>query len=101
MADSKQTRIPKDEQLKRTREAIIIVLATVLILFLTRAEIRLTQMSADAPISSNIAIFGVINFVVLLVILLVYLVCRNVVKLMLESRNNPLATRLRTKLVFS
>lgn len=89
------------ERNKRNREAIIIVLAIILILFLTKAEIRLTQISADAPMGSSIAIFGVINIVILLVILLVYLVCRNVVKLFMESRSNPFATRLRTKLVLS
>lgn len=94
-------KLPKKEIRKRTREAIIIALATVLIIFLTTAEIRLTQISADTTIGSNIAIFGVINVVIMLVILLVYLVSRNVVKLLLESRSNPLATRLRTKLVFS
>jgi two-component system, NtrC family, nitrogen regulation sensor histidine kinase NtrY len=89
------------ERKKRTREGGIIFLALVLIIFLTRAEIRLTQMSADAPMGSNIAIFGIINIVILLVILLVYLISRNVVKLFLESRTNPLTTRLRTKLVLS
>lgn len=89
------------ERKKRIREAVIICLALILIIFLTRAEIRLTQMSADAPMGSNIAIFGVINLVILLVILLVYLVSRNVVKLFLESRSNPFTTRLRTKLVLS
>lgn len=92
--------LPREERRKRIREAVIIVLATILIAFLTTAEIRLTQLSADAPMGSNIAIFAVINLVILLVILLVYLVSRNVVKLLLESRANPIATRLRTKLVF-
>jgi two-component system, NtrC family, nitrogen regulation sensor histidine kinase NtrY len=94
-------KLPPHERKKRVRESVIIFLALVLLIFLTRAEIRLTQMSADAPMGSNIAIFGVINIVILLVILLVYLVSRNVVKLFMESRSNPLATRLRTKLVLS
>ncbi|MBI2355214.1 MAG: HAMP domain-containing protein [Deltaproteobacteria bacterium] len=94
-------KLPREERNKRIREAIIIALAVILILFLTRTEIHLTKLSADAPMGSNIAIFGVINVVILLVILLVYLVCRNVVKLLLESRSNPFATRLRTKLVLS
>ncbi|MEI6305909.1 MAG: HAMP domain-containing protein, partial [Deltaproteobacteria bacterium] len=89
------------ERKKRIREGIIIVLAVILILILTRAEIHLTQISSTAHMGSNIAIFGVINVVILLVILLVYLVCRNLVKLFMESRSNPLATRLRTKLVLS
>ena len=93
------SKLSRDERNKRIREAIIVVLAIILILFLTRAEIKLTQLSADANWGSNIAIFGVINIVILLVILLVYLVSRNVVKLLMESRSNPLAKRLRTKLV--
>jgi len=93
--------LPPHERKKRVREGVIITLALVLIVFLTQAEIRLTQLSADAPMGSNIAIFGVINIVILLVILLVYLVSRNVVKLFMESRSNPLTTRLRTKLVLS
>ena len=93
--------LPPNERNKRIREAVIICLALLLILFLTRAEMRLTQISADAHMGSNIAIFGVINVVILLVILLVYLVSRNLVKLFMESRSNPLTTRLRTKLVLS
>ncbi len=89
------------ERKKRIREAIVIVLAIVLIIFLTKAEISLTQLSTGANLGSNIAIFAVINVVILLVILLVYLVSRNVVKLFVESRSNPLAKRLRTKLVLS
>ena len=95
------TKLSGYERKKRIREGIIIILSIILIVFLTKAEIRLTQISADAPMGSNIAIFGVINVVILLVILLVYLVCRNVVKLFVESRSNPLAARLRTKLVLS
>ncbi len=94
-------KLPVYERKKRIREAAIIILAVALIILLTRAEFRLTQLSAIAPMGNNIAIFGVINLVILLVILLVYLVCRNVVKLFMESRSNPLATRLRTKLVLS
>ena len=95
------SKITTYERKKRIREAVIVCLSVLLIIFLTRAEMRLTQLSADAPMGSNIAIFGVINVVIMLVILLVYLVSRNVVKLFMESRTNPLTTRLRTKLVLS
>ncbi len=95
------TKLTTYERRKRIREAVIICLSIVLIIFLTKAEMRLTQMSADAPMGSNIAIFAVINVVILLVILLVYLISRNAVKLFMESRSNPFATRLRTKLVLS
>src|ERR1035437_7032340 len=94
-------KVSKEERKNRFREAIIIVLAVILIIFLTRAEISLTQLSSDSKLGSNIAIFVVINIVILLVILLVYLVSRNVVKLFVESRSNPFAKKLRTKLVLS
>lgn len=89
------------ERKKRIREGLVIILALILIMLLTRTEIRLTQISADVPMETNIVIFGIINVVILLVILLVYLVCRNAVKLFMESRINPFATRLRTKLAIS
>ncbi|MFA6822952.1 MAG: HAMP domain-containing protein, partial [Geobacter sp.] len=89
------------ERKKRVREASIIVLAILLIVLLTGVEIRLTQLSSNAPLSSNVVIFGMINVIILLVVLLVYLISRNIVKLLVENRSNPLAKRLRTKLVIS
>ena len=90
-----------EERKKRLREALVIVLAVLLIALLTGVEIRLTQISSKAPLASNVVIFGMINVIVLLVVLLVYLISRNVVKLLVESRSEVLATRLRTKLVIS
>lgn len=90
-----------EERKKRIREALVIVLSVLLIVLLTGIEIRLTQISSKAPLSSNVVIFGMINVIVLLVVLLVYLISRNIVKLLVESRSNVLATRLRTKLVIS
>ena len=89
------------ERKKRLRETAIIILAVLLIVLLTGVEIRLTQLSSNAPLSSNVVIFGMINIIILLVVLLVYLISRNIVKLLVESRTNPLATRLRTRLVIS
>ncbi len=90
-----------EERKKRLRETTVIVLAVLLIVLLTGVEIRLTQISSIAPLSSNIVIFGMINVIVLLVVLLVYLISRNVLKLLVENRSKHLATRLRTKLVIS
>lgn len=93
--------LDKDEKRKRVREGAIILLALVLIVLLTGIEIRLTQISSTAPLSSNIVIFGLINVIILLVVLLVYLIVRNVLKFLVESRVKVFATRLRTKLVIS
>jgi two-component system nitrogen regulation sensor histidine kinase NtrY len=90
-----------EEQKKRRRETAVIVLAVLLIILLTWAEIRLTQISSIVPLSSNVVIFGMINVIVLLVVLLVYLISRNILKLFIENRISSLTTRLRTKLVIS
>lgn len=90
-----------EERKKRFRELAVIILAVALIVLLTGVEIRLTQISEKAPLSNNVIIFGMINVVVLLVVLLVYLISRNTLKLLVENRSRVLATRLRTKLVIS
>jgi len=89
------------ERKKRIRELAVIVLAVLLIVLLTGVEIRLTQISSRAPLASNVVIFGMINVIVLLIVLLVYLISRNSLKLLVESRSPAIATRLRTKLVIS
>jgi len=91
----------KSEKRKRFRETAIIVIALILVVLLTGVEIRLTRLSSAAPLASNIAIFGMINIIILLVVLLVYLIIRNTVKLLVESRGKMVAARLRTKLVIS
>ncbi len=93
--------VTDQERKKRTREFSVIGIAVLLIVLLTVAEIKLSQLSSTAPLSSNIIIFGMINVIVLLVVLLVYLISRNVVKLLIESRSSQIGTRLRTKLVIS
>lgn len=89
------------ERKKRIREGAIILMAILLIVLLTGVEIRLTQLSSNAPLASNVVIFVMINVIILLVVLLVYLISRNMLKLLVENRSNPLAKRLRTKLVIS
>ncbi|RNC67222.1 MAG: HAMP domain-containing protein [Desulfuromonadales bacterium] len=89
------------ERRKRKREAVIILISLMLIIVLTRMEIHLSQISSDVPMGSNIIIFGIINVVILLIILLLYLVFRNVAKLLMERRGKALGANLRTKLVIA
>lgn len=93
--------LPKTEIRKRKREAIIIVLSAILIVLLTSAELHLTRLSSEAPMGSNIIIFGIINVIILLIILLFYLLCRNIMKLLIERRDKVPGARLRTKLVLA
>ena len=93
--------LPHAELKKRKREAVIIAVSAILIVLLTSIELHLTRLSSEAPMGSNILIFGIINIIILLIILLFYLLCRNIMKLMIERRNKIPGAGLRTKLVLA
>ena len=99
MKQPRKNRFSPAEARKSKREAIIIAVSLFLIVFLTLAEFQLSDISPAAPGIGNIFIFGLINIVLLLIILLVYLVFRNVARIILERRRNPFGSRLRGKLV--
>lgn len=101
MQDSLGNNLHPTEKRKRKREWVIIILSLCLIFAFTFSEIHLSKLSSDAPFSSNILIFGIINIVILLIILLVYLVARNITKLFLERKQNIPGAKLRTKLVIA
>jgi two-component system nitrogen regulation sensor histidine kinase NtrY len=99
MRQPKKNRFSPAEARKSRREAIIIAVSLFLIVFLTLAELHLSDISSTAPGINNIFIFGLINIILLLIVLLVYLVFRNVARIILERRRNPFGSRLRGKLV--
>ena len=99
MAGKKIAVLPPDEIRKRKRETFIIAISLLFIIALTWAEIHLARLRAAVQLGNKIIIFGLINIIILLIILLVYLVFRNVAKLLLERRQNVVGAKLRTKLV--
>ncbi|MCX5854212.1 MAG: ATP-binding protein [Deltaproteobacteria bacterium] len=94
-----QKYIDHQELRRRKRERIIIVITIVVIFVLTLLENRISQKEAIVPISNNILVFGLININIILILLLVFLIVRNVVKLIFERRHGVLGSKLRTKLV--
>lgn len=88
------------EKKKRRREGVIIVLITLIVIALTVGESRFirhdTLISASG---SNILIFGLININIILIILLLFLIIRNIVKLIYERRRGILGSKIRVKLV--
>lgn len=101
MDKKKRAMLSPYELKKRKRDAFIITLAVLLIVFLTAAEIRLSQFNPEFPAGNNILVFGLINIIILLIILLVYLVFRNIAKLILDRKSNPFGAKLRGKLVLA
>ena len=84
---------------RRRRERIIIVATIVLIIALTFAESHLSRIESLLPISNDALIFGLININIILLLLLIFLIVRNLAKLVFERRRGVLGSKLRTKLV--
>lgn len=86
---------------KRRLERIIMIAAGILVALLSLAEHHLISGSNTLSTGSNALIFAVINLNILLILLLGFLVVRNLVKLVFEDRKNILGAKLRTKLVIA
>ncbi|MCB2187109.1 MAG: PAS domain S-box protein [Deltaproteobacteria bacterium] len=97
--DPAELRLQKKELARRKRERIIIAVVVVLVVVVTYLETRVVDLPGDLPLGSSILIFALININALLLLLLIFLVFRNLVKLMVERRRGVLGARLRTKLV--
>ena len=89
------------EARKRRLERIIMIAAGGLIILLSLAEYHLISGSSPLLTGSSVLIFAVINLNILLILLLGFLVLRNLVKLIFEDRKNILGAKLRTKLVIA
>ncbi|MBW1981004.1 MAG: HAMP domain-containing protein [Deltaproteobacteria bacterium] len=92
---------PSKETRRRKREGLIILATIPVIFFLTYLESHLFQFGSKLPLGSNILIFALMNVNVILLLLLLYLVTRNVVKLIFERKRNIFGHRVRTKLVIA
>lgn len=83
------------------RTGLIIPAVLVLIVVITAVETRVVDLGFDLPVSNSILVFSLININALLILLLLFLVIRNLVKLVFERRAKVIGAKLRTKLVLS
>ncbi|NPU83405.1 MAG: HAMP domain-containing protein [Syntrophaceae bacterium] len=95
----KNPAIDEKEARKRRRERLIILLTVALIILLAYVESNVSWRGHVLPISDNVLIFGFININIILIILLIFLIVRNVVKLVFERRRGVIGSRWRAKLV--
>lgn len=88
---------------KRATEVLAIVLTTLLLVGLSRLETRLFDLSETLAkkqdLFTTVVYFGLINFNVILILLLSFLLFRNVTKLVVERRRGVFGSKLRSKLV--
>ncbi len=91
------------EQRKKKQRLIRYVIGFCLLLIPLLAYLQRGLLKGDfnLPISSTVLIFALININGLLLLLMLYLVLRNLVELIFERQQKILGSRLRTRLVIS
>ncbi len=86
---------------RRRRELWIILFLVFVILGLTALERALPQIRYRLPVTDNAVFFAIINLNVIVMLLMIFLILRNVVKLVFERKRRILGATLRTKLVLA
>ena len=98
MEKKRKNNIDEKELRKRRRERIIMVVVGILAITFTLIASHFFNKD-DLPLSTNIFVYGLTSINAILIILLLFLIIRNVVKLFYEHRRGVIGSRLRTKLV--
>ncbi len=83
---------------KRRRERIIIVVVGLLAVAFTLIASQYSHKD-NLPVSTNILVYSLTSINAILILLLIFLIVRNVVKLFYEHRRGIIGSKLRTKLV--
>jgi two-component system, NtrC family, nitrogen regulation sensor histidine kinase NtrY len=97
---SHRANVPAAE-LQRRREGLIILCTALTVLLFAFFETRLPQFSGTNSLSNNVIFFLLINLNIILLVLLVFLVARNLLKLVFERRRRILGSHMRTRLVLA
>ena len=91
----------KAEARKRRREWLIVVVIVGLVALSLRYQAQLFNLTKEIPLSGNILVLALINLNILLIIFCLFLVLRNIFKLLLERRRGIPGAKLRSKLVLA
>lgn len=93
------------EERKRLFELVAMILVTTLFVALSRLEGRLFDLSRDLSrhpeFLNSLVYFGLINVNVVLILVLSFMLFRNIVKLVLDRRRGVIGSKLRSKLVIA
>lgn len=92
---------PEQRKAKKIYIRYVIIFCCALIPLLGLLQANLLKGNFALPISSTVLIFALININGLLLLLMLYLVLRNLVELIFERKHKILGNKLRTRLVVS
>lgn len=96
--NTSKSSIDEKELNKRRRERIIMVIVGVLAVIFTLIAGQFLNKE-NLPLSTNIFVYGLTSINFILIVLLLFLIIRNIVKLFYEHRRGVIGSKLRTKLV--
>jgi two-component system nitrogen regulation sensor histidine kinase NtrY len=100
-SDSFEESRKREEAKRRKREGIVILVTGLMVAALIFFEVQLPDASPEYSLGSNILFFLLININIILLMLLVFLVVRNLVKLIFERKRRILGSRLQVRLVLA
>ena len=100
-AESIEVSLKLEEAKRRKREGLVILATTLMVMAFAFFEVQLPEAAPEYTLGNNIAFFLLINVNVILLALLVFLVVRNLVKLVFERKRRILGSRLRVRLVLA
>jgi two-component system nitrogen regulation sensor histidine kinase NtrY len=87
------------EARKRKRELVAMLLLGALFFLLTWFEFKLLDMSEQLPFVHSIFFFGLVNFNIVILLLLFFLIFRNIVKIFVEQQGKVIGSSLKGKLI--
>ncbi|OFZ31456.1 MAG: PAS domain-containing sensor histidine kinase [Bdellovibrionales bacterium RIFCSPHIGHO2_01_FULL_40_29] len=91
----------KQELSKRKREIFFIFALSILLAFLIGVEVYIFRSGQNLPSSYVLFFIGLVNVNLILVLLLLFLIFRNVVKVFIERRSKIFGSSLKSKLIVS
>ena len=97
----KTLNIPRSETRKRRREWLLVFVIIGMVALSLRYQGQLFDLTSEIPLSGNILVLALINLNILLIIFCLFLVMRNIFKLLLERRRGLPGAKLRSKLVLA
>lgn len=98
-APTEQLQKGPEETKKRRREVVTVLSLGFLFAALTWVEVGLFSLSGKLPFIHSIFFFGLVNFNIVIVLLLLFLVFRNLVKVFVERKGGFFGSSIRAKLV--
>lgn len=90
-----------EELKKRKREILSIFALSILLAFLIGVEVYIFRSGQNLPSSYVLFFIGLVNINLILVLLLLFLIFRNVVKVFIERRGKVFGSSLKSKLIAS